>query len=243
MEKHRHMTELYDFKYFTRADGIRSWRSQSLKFGDALAGLAYAHNITWQQLKDSFPAVFEVEANGKAESIENRLVDLQMQFLKEHTTRTPNRVLEIGGGRGEVATVLNHMGIDVVSVEPGAGAERWYDETANNYLFKGVKPLVGFIDQVIDQLDLSTFDTILMVESLEHIPEPAFDRVWDRIVEDFQGRFITVNWVDYHPCPVGGFGASPEEHCRLVDDALYDKWSTQAECWFRNGSHLVLDFK
>jgi SAM-dependent methyltransferase len=243
MEKHGYMTELYNFKYFTRADGIRSWRSQSLKFGDALAGLAYAHNISWQQLKDSFPEVFAVEANGKGESAEDRLVDHQIQFLKDHAARTPKRVLEIGGGRGEVATVLNHMGIDVVSVEPGAGAERWYDETANHYLFKGVKPLVGFIDQVIDQLDLSTFDTILMVESLEHIPEPAFDQVWDKIVADFRGRFITVNWVDYHPCPIGGFGASPEEHCRLVDDALYDKWSTQAECWFRNGSHLVLDFK
>ena len=237
------MNDLYDFTYFTHSDGIRSWRSQSLKFGDALAGLGYAHNISWEQLKDSFPEVFKVDENGRAESNDYRYIESQMQFLKTFATRNPKRVLEIGGGRGEVATVLNHMGIEVISVEPGNGAERWYEETATQYQFQPVKPMVGFIDQFIDEIDLTTFDTILMVESLEHIPEPAFDKVWERILTTFKGRFIVVNWVNYHPCPIGGFGASPEEHCRVVDDELYDKWSTQADCWFRNGSHIVLDFK
>lgn len=235
------MSALYDFKYFTRADGIQSWRSQSLKFGDALAGIAYAHGISWQQIKDAYPQVFSVEPNGKAESIEARYVDHQINFVKSNATRQPRRVLEIGGGRGEVATVLAHMGIDVVSVEPGTGAERWYEETANQYRFKAVKPLVGFMDQLLDQIDLSTFDTILMVESLENIPESAFDPVWDQIVQNFHGRFVTVNWVDYHPIAVGQY-ASAEEHCRLVNDELYDRWCQQAACWWRNGSHLVLDF-
>jgi hypothetical protein len=235
------MTSLYDFKYFTRADGIVSWKSQSLKFGDALAGLGYAFGISWQQLKDEYAPVFSVDANGKAESVTSRYVDHQINFLKNNAQRQPKKVLEIGGGRGEVATVLNQMNIDTVSVEPGTGAVRWYEETANHYKFKPVKPLVGFIDQLIDSIDLTEFDTILMVESLEHIPEKSFDPVWNKIVETFKGRFIVVNWVDYHPIAVGQY-ASPEEHCRLVNDDLYDKWSSQANCWWRNGSHLVLDF-
>jgi SAM-dependent methyltransferase len=237
------MTAIYDYSYFTRSDGIHSWRNQSLKFGDAFASLCYAHNISWQQLNDAFPNVFNSDQIGRNENHEYRCVEHQIPFLKEHATRNPKRVLEIGGGRGEVATALNHMGIDVVSVEPGPGAEQWYNETAQTYQIEPVKPLIGFIDELLDQIDLSTFDTILMVESLEHIPEPAFDKVWERILATFKGRFIVVNWVNYHPCPIGGFGASPEEHCRIVDDELYDKWSTLADCWFRNGSHLVLDFK
>jgi hypothetical protein len=81
-----------------------------------------------------------------------------------------------------------------------------------------------------------------MVESLEHIPQEAFDPVWLAIRQQFRGRFIVVNWPDYHPIWVGR-DASPQEHCRLVDDALYDDWSQQAHSvWTRRGSHLVLDF-
>ena len=91
-------------------------------------------------------------------------------------------------------------------------------------------------------LDLSSFDTILMVESLEHIPEEAFEPVWQAIKSQFHGRIIVVNWPDYHPIWIGR-DASPEEHCRVVDDELYDAWSAEAQSVYtRKGSHLALDF-
>jgi hypothetical protein len=237
--------QLYDFEYFYKADGIASWRSRSLKFGDAMAGLGYAHGITWDELVAAWPQVFEHDANGRGESVNQSLVHQQMSWLNSAARRRPRRVLEIGGGRGEVATVLKHMGIDVVSVEMGAGAARWYSVTAYHYFGKSLEPVIPVnqpIQEALEELDLSTFDTILMVESLEHIPQEAFDPVWLAIRQQFRGRFIVVNWPDYHPIWVGR-DASPQEHCRLVDDALYDDWSQQAHSvWTRRGSHLVLDF-
>jgi len=237
--------DLYGFKYFTKADGIQSWKSGSLKFGDALAALSYAHGITWEQLKQEFPDVFSFNEFGRGESLNASLIKPQIEFLEKNATRHPKRVLEIGGGRGEVATALAHMGIDVVSVEPGSGAERWYASTAEKFfghLEKPVVPVVKFIQDAMVDIDLSTFDTILMVESLEHIPEDQFEGVWESIRTEFKGRMVIVNWPDYHPIWIGR-DAGPLEHCRLVDDALYDKWSAQAkECVFRMGSHLVLDF-
>lgn len=237
--------KLYEFDYFYASDGINSWRSRSLKFGDAMAGLCYAHGITWDQLVAEFPAVFEHDANGRGESLSTSLVQQQMDFLSREAQRRPQRVLEIGGGRGEVATVLKHMGTDVVSVEMCPQAAKWYSITAYHYFgqdFTPVVPISRPIEEIIGELDLGQFDTILLVESLEHIPASSFDPVWQAITKQFHGRFIVVNWPDYHPIWVGR-DASPQEHCRRVDDELYDFWSSQAQkVWTRKGSHIVLDF-
>ena len=235
----------YDFNYFTKADGIQSWKSKSLKFGDALAALSYAHGISWNELVEQFQEVFDHDVNGRAESANQSLVHAQMDFLKDKSRRTPKRVLEIGGGRGEVANALKHMDIDVVSVELGPEANKWYQATGYHYFGKEFVPATPInkpIQEALADLDLSSFDTILMVESLEHIPKEAFEPVWQAIKSQFRGRFIVVNWPDYHPIWVGR-DASPEEHCRVVDDALYDTWSAEAKSVYtRKGSHLALDF-
>lgn len=236
---------MYSLKYFQHADGIRSWHSGSLKFGDALAALGYAHGITWDQVKNEYPEVFAKYGDGHSESDGKRYIDEQIAFLQREAKHTPKRVLEIGGGRGEVSSALKKMGIDVVSVELSPDAAAMFSETGKRFFgpdFEPVVPIARPIQDVINDLDLSTFDTILMVESLEHIPEPAFNPVWDKIVKEFHGRFVAVNWPDYHPIWIGR-DAGPEEHCRLVDDALYDAWTAQAKsCWFRRMSHIVLDF-
>lgn len=236
---------MYSAEYFTHADGVVSWKSCSLKFGDALAGLGYAYGINWFDMCREFPKVFSHNPLGKGESVDTRYIGLQMGFLQTKKRREPRRVLEIGGGRGEVANTLAAMGTDVVSVELSPDAGKMYNTTGKRFFsenFKSVVPVQRPIQEAINDLDLSTFDTILMVESLEHIPEECFDPVWDKIVREFQGRFITVNWPDYHPIWVGR-DASPQEHCRVVDDKLFDKWSSQAKSVvLRWGSHLVLEF-
>lgn len=236
---------LYNYEYFTKADGIMSWRSQSLKFGDAMAGLCYAFGITWFELVEQYKSVFQVAPNGRGESTNDRYVDHQIDFLQKKHHRWPKRVLEIGGGRGEVATVLKAMGVDVVSVELSTDADKLYAETARHYFgeqFEPVVPVNKPVQDALKELDFNSFDTILMIESLEHIPAEAFEPVWDKIANHFDGRFIAVNWPDYHPIWIGR-DASPAEHCRVVDDALYDRWSKQAKnVVTRWGSHLVLEF-
>ena len=237
--------DLYNYEYFHRADGIRSWNSKTLKFGDAMAALCYAFGISWQDLQQGFPEVFaEDDRTGRVERHSDKLTQ-QLDFIKQNKSRTPKRVLEIGGGRGEVAQVLRYLGVDVVSIEPGAGADKWYQETAEKFFgseFDAALPDNRYLQDAVADLDFSTFDTILMVESLEHILEEQFDPVWQQIVDKFHGLFVVVNWVNYHPIAVGQF-ASAAEHCRLVDDVLYEKWISQSkQCVWRNGSHLVLDF-
>lgn len=237
--------QLYDFDYFTKADGIMSWKSKSLKFGDTLAALAYAFGLTWEDMVQAFKPAFDYNEHGRGESTDVSMIQAQCTFLQHEGRRVPKRVLEIGGGRGEVATALRYMGVDVVSVELGPEATKWYQATAYHYFdneIPAVVPINKPIQDALGELDLSTFDTILMIESLEHIPEDQFEPVWQAIRNKFTGRFIVTNWPDYHPIWIGR-DASPEEHCRLVDDALYDKWSSEAtSVYTRRGSHLALDF-
>ena len=236
---------MYSAEYFTQADGVISWKSCSLKFGDALAGVGYAYGTNWFDMCHEFKKIFEYDPTGRGESVDTRYIDKQIYFLQNKKRRDPKRVLEIGGGRGEVANTLAAMGVDVVSVELSQDAVQMYHTTGKKFFgenFKSVVPVNRPVQEAIKDLDLSTFDTILMVESLEHIPKECFDPVWDKIVKEFHGRFITVNWPDYHPIWVGR-DATPQEHCRVVDDQLFDQWSAQAKkVVVRWGSHLVLEF-
>jgi hypothetical protein len=236
------MSYIYEYRYYQRSDGIQSWKNRSLKFGDAMAALCYAHDIPWDYLEVSFPECFKRNELGRLER-HPYSVDDQIEFMQEMAQRHPKRVLEIGGGRGEVANVLTHMGIPTVSIETGPDCDRWYRETGQQFFGNDalVQPLNIGLDQARRDLDLSEFDTIIMVETLEHIPVEEFDPFWDHVVEKFRGRFVVTNWKNFHPIWVGR-GAGPQEHCRLVDDDLYDRFSSQArEVVIRDGSHLVLD--
>ena len=210
-----------------------------------MAALSYAHGITWNQLMGAFPWYFDIHPSGRHEVCDKKILLDQINFLQTTADRRPAGVLEIGGGRGDVANVLKYMKTSVTSVELSQDAVRWYEQTGKHFFggdFEPAIPMTGSIDSAIDHLNLTDFDTIVMVESLEHIPEESFAPIWDRIVNDFRGLFIVTNWFEYHPINVGQY-ASAQEHCRLVDDKLYDTWTAQAKrCVYRNRSHLVLEF-
>ena len=235
---------MYDYDYFLRADGIRSWRAGNLKFGDAMAALCYTHGITWDQLMEAFFWYFEIHPTGRHEVTDRNVLTDQINFLRSRATRQPAGVLEIGGGRGEIANVLEYLQVPVNSVETCGLAEKWFDATGKQFFgedFVSAVPTVGSIEEVINHLDLAHYDTIVMVDTIEHIPQETFDPIWDRIVREFRGRFIVTNWIEYHPIKIGRY-AKVQEHCRLVDDDLYDAWTAQARsCVFRNRSHLVLE--
>ena len=236
-------SEIYKYNYFKKCDGMISWDSQKLKFGDAFAAICYAHGIYWEQIQKSFP---QIGALGKVETTPYTIQD-QINFIQSNKTRTPKKILEIGGGRGEVTIFLANLGYDVVGIEPGKGAEIWFKQTSKLFFSKKLQYtlLNGCLTEYINHPFMEDFDTVLFVESLEHILEEDFNKFYPKILKTLKknkGTFVVTNWMDYHPLPVGWM-APPDQHCRLINDDLYDEMKQQFDvCNYRNGSHLCLSF-
>lgn len=238
--------DIYTHDFFLEADGFGEWERRKLKYGDALAAIAYAFGIP------SFEAFRRVTPFPDLGRYVYDGVDAkeQLRRVAEAGTRSPRAILEIGPGRGEVATSFAYFGHSVQVIEPSSGVEKWLDRTARRFFDLGLDDLPirvhrGAAHEVVGDVDWSVIDTVIMVESLEHILPEHFEPVRERIVEALcrnRGRFIITNWLDFHPIAVGQF-ADAHLHCRRVDDALYDEWAKDAtSVVFRSGSHLVLDY-
>ena len=242
--------DIYTFDYFADADGIQSWRGRALKFGDAFAAVCYLHDIMpptrWEQWAAPYEHFPKSGKLGKCEVNHGYTIEDQMAFIHTYKKRTPKKILEIGSGRGEVAIFLAKMGYEVVAIEPSPGADEWFDLTSRHFRrdSKGVVTLLnGCADEFVNHEALEGIDSVIMIETLEHILEKDLKTMYEKILEvlPLEGRFIITNWIDYHPIAIGGFGTSPEEHCRVVDDALYDSMIEDfGQCLHREGSHLVL---
>lgn len=236
----------YTEDFFNQADGIEHWKKRKLKCGDALAAIAYAFGLTFEELRAIVPF------SGVGRNLEDNSIDAVEQISRVLNTkkRTPRGLLEIGSGRGEVAITLACAGYPVQAVEPSMGAVAWLTRTAQTFFDRKLEhiPLKlhnAPVHEVIDVIDWSTIDTVLMVESLEHILAEDFTLVYQKIRDHLRtvgGRFIVTNWIDYHPLQIGDH-ASTMVHCRTVDDTLYDEWCRDAKTVVhRNGAHLVLEY-
>ena len=240
------------------SDGRLSYVQGMLKFGDALAAIGYAYGIPYSNLLKTFPLVeqdnrFENIAVGK---LANNYVSVytaqdQIDFIKNNYTRIPENILEIGGGRLEVVTFLAELSRQlnvtqtIVVIEPGQHAPTYLITTARKYFPStcSILPVVNLINKPLHEvtdIDYSKFDTILMVESLEHILAKDFDPCMEQIKQQFKGHFIVTNWLEYHPIAVGQY-APANVHCRLVNDALYDNYSTMGTVKYRDRSHLWIE--
>ena len=239
---------IYTEAFYREADGIAEWEQRKLKVGDALAAVAYAHGLTFEELRQIVP----FEGHGQLCADDGLDAGAQIARVLGAKKRTPRGILEIGGGRGEVSVSLAHHGYPVQSVEPSPGAASWYGQTAERFFGVRLDALpLRLLNTTMHEalaageIDWAAVDTVLMVESLEHILAadfaPAYAAIRDNLRER-GGRFIVTNWIGHHPLDVG-WHASPQVHCRLVDDALYDAWAAEAGAVFcRNGSHLALDY-
>jgi SAM-dependent methyltransferase len=227
----------YNEELMQKSDGIKNLNNGQIKFGDALAAVAYAHDISYEQLIETFPEVKNNERFDRKYTSKQ-----QMQFIRKHATRTPKKILEIGAGRGEVTVFLSAMGYDVTAVEPGEHFEQLITQSKNKLRLGDVTTPYKLINTPIHlaNIDYSEYDTILMVESLEHILAEHFDPEWQKIKANFKGYFIVVNWKKYHPIKVGQY-ARKEIHCRLVDDALYDNYCKGHTTKVRDRSHLCVE--
>lgn len=231
----------YAYNYFKRSDGIKSWNGKKLKFGDAFASICYAHGISWDQIISHFP---DIGKFGKNENTTYTIQD-QFEFIKENKTRTPKKVLEIGAGRFEVTAFLSELGYEVHVIEPSVGAKRWLAETGNHFFGKEIKCNLynDCVSKFSDDSNFENIDTVIMVESLEHIQTHHFTKMYSRILTELKkanGRLVITNWIDYHPLAVGQ-GASALEHCRAINDKVYDDFEKDyGKSLYRNGSHICL---
>lgn len=230
--------KIYNLDLFRRADGIQSLLTGKIKFGDALAAIAYAHDITYDELCAQFP---EVARSNRYEGPKYNVYD-QVKFIENNKRRHPGKILEIGAGRGEVTNFLAYQDYDITAIEVSNVAPSMFVATAT-MLFENPEKLVNakLINEPLSiEHDFSQYDTIMMVESLEHILAEDFDPVWEKIKETFNGYFVVTNWLEYHPIAVGQY-APPDKHCRLVDDDLYDYFARSGRTVYRNRSHLCIE--
>lgn len=138
--------------------------------------------------------------------------------------RQPSHVLSIGAGEGFLERWLEmDPAITVVGVDTSADARRLY--------------LGKTIVETADADLIAWADSLLFVESLEHLPRPEIDRIFAAIRPPC--RVIIVNWPDCHPINPDGTGW---DHVTCVDDHLFDTLKAGAAVIVQRGSHLVLDF-
>ena len=179
----------YNEELMQKSDGHQNLNASQLKFGDALAAVAYAHDIPYEQIQQHWP-----QYNNERMVMKGVTVQHQMDFINKYATRTPKNILEIGAGRGEVTQFLAAMGYSVTAVEPGVDYEALFTHT-KHMLFEDVELDYTVLNKPLHlcDIDYSKFDTILMVESLEHILAEHFDPEWEKINDTFRGYFIVVN--------------------------------------------------
>ena len=234
---------VYDEDYHFRADGYAHWVKGKMRYGDALAAVVYAFGVpNWETIRD----LFQCTQFGKESDGDERTAWHQLNALMPLFARTPKSVLDVGGGRGEVSLAFERLGVaKVQSVEPHSKAVEWYGKTAKRlYSLEAVRDTFRLVHSPIPEclpyLELEDVDTVTVVETLEHVPEAAWAEFWAAAKPALQrnkGRLVVTNWLNYHPIEVTG-----EEHCRRVDDAVYDWLAQGGKVAFREGSHLVVDY-
>jgi hypothetical protein len=136
-------------------------------------------------------------------------------------------------------------GVPCVAVDPSVGAKEIIGETVSKWLNDREREYYFLNMGILDAVKSPWFeqcDTVILCETIEHIPKTEFNEAWKLIKEQLSkdnGLFIVTNWVDYMPLKPN----NKWEHVRLIDDRLYDELSSDAgEVVVREGSHLVLRF-
>lgn len=215
-----------------------SWENGQIRFGSQCEAIAYSLGYT------SFSEVKEVLGfMGDGSACEPILgAKKQLELLSQNIRRYPKGVLEIGGGRGEVAVGLTHLGFYVQMVEACCKTAVLLDLTTKKF---GMSWPAVVIDKPIREalpiIDWTCIDTAIFVESIEHISPKDFDYVYPMIKETLRrnkGYLIITNWIGFIPIV-----PAPPYHLKLIDDAFYDQLSKDAKrVIYREGSHLILQY-
>lgn len=239
-------TKRYDLDYFTGHPELETqpfWEKGMFRYGDQCAAIAYALGYqNFEEVKE----VLRFEGIGKWFSPQISGSD-QIFRLCDFHTREPRGILEIGGGRGEVSLGFQLLEVNVQLVEPSPDLYKLIDLTREKFNFTQedipIKeiPLLRVINlplsKAISEIDWDIIDTIIFIESIEHIMKEEFERFYEVLKAKFKGLMIIVNWIDYHPITL-----NPPWHIRRIDDTFYNRLCKDGHRIFRRGSHLVLKY-
>jgi len=140
--------------------------------------------------------------------------DIQNQCM---TQRHPGTVYSIGCGIGNLETALERMGCTVIGVDPSPGATQLYKGSTR-----------------VDNYD-GGGDTILFVESIEHLTLDEINDIFPKIPTGAQ--VIIVNW--YGMFPIHG-STDHWDHVTTIDDRFYDHLARHRTTLLRHDGHLVL---
>lgn len=166
-----------------------------------------------------------------------------VQVLGKGRSRTPNLVLDVGCGRGELMLSYYLLGIPCIGADPSPGAATLVPQTMAWEGIEGYRFVNKGLRDALTDLHDEPVDTIIFCESIEHIREEEFDQAWPiatDVLTRSHGLLIIVNWIDFWPIPVDKTGY---DHIRRIDNRLYDRLSKDARhTTFRDRSHLVLQF-
>jgi ubiquinone/menaquinone biosynthesis C-methylase UbiE len=233
----------YDVDYYTKrgCQEIQAWHRGIIRPGDMGAALCYAYGYPdYKAVK----RVLHIPSNIRRWLPTDTGFLSQFEYIRENATRKPQVVVDIGAGRGEICALLTLDNVRAIGIDPSPGSAELFPVTmkewagVDEYEFLNVG-MVGGLENLIGQ----GVDTIILCESIEHIPPSEFEQGFEfvkRILSGAGGLFIVTNWLDNHPIKPDRTGY---DHIRRVDDELYDKLSKSAKSIvFRQGSHLVLEF-
>jgi SAM-dependent methyltransferase len=201
--------------------------ASNLRYEDQWAAVCYAHGIYLNDLP-------------KIDSVTE-----QINYIKQTATRKPRSVLEIGSGRGEVSAALDSLGIVVQSIDVNASVEQ-YHRTTSQIMFGKESTydlFIGDLDTTFDFLDLSVIDTVILVETIEHIFPDEWDRFYKKIKPILIAnncQLIATNEKWYWPL---GHAGDCNEHVNKIDDDFYDVLCSDAKkVCYRSTSHLCIEY-
>ena len=210
-----------------------------LRYGDQLPAICYAFGYTsFDQVRE----LFGFEAEGRSgEPFIGAIPQLQI-LTDQEIERFPKSVLDIGGGRGEVAVALSLWRNRIQLIEPSSSASALLRITQQKFGIYGNVQLWNKELRIAEKLvDWADVDTIIMTESIEHIEHEDFDETYVNYIRPIlrknKGLFIITNWIDFFPIEI----VLPY-HCRKIDDEFYDWLAKDGEIIFRRGSHLVIKY-
>ena len=230
----RNISAFHSKQFYLSDSGKReSYSRQGLYMEDEGAAVCYAFGVDFVEYATAAAATdFKTDVN--------RII--------AQKKRSPQLVVNVGCGLGTIDAALTYAGVRCIGIDPSPGARDGYVETFADWL--GVPPyrfINNKADVAVAQIREGDHvpDTVIMCESIEHIPKHEFDSFWSQIVPMLRasaGVFIVTNGLsDAHfPVIVDGTGWC---HIRQIDDDLYDHLGSFAKrTLFRYKSHLVLQF-
>ena len=250
----------YTREHFTRntIEIAPNLRDHCLR-ADQFAAVCYAHDIGWDDVRPMLreprrtaagdllvPADSPEDEAGwtRAKVTREEQIDFIMSRRHAPTARRPGSVLSVGGGRGEAELVLAWLGNPVLAIEPATACLRLINANVPHFSHTHApQPTIfhGTLGGALAEpgLPLANADTVLFIESIEHVPVAETRRLMDVLRDGRARRLIVTNWSDRHPIEPDATGWN---HVTRIDDVFYDELSRGGRTAIRHGSHLAVDF-